>query len=152
MNDKKHTYHKIRTRLWIYFAVFLISLVMSIIHYVHGQLSFYFPLGGFISGFLIGHIVSRMHKVSWDENSEMIDLKLDALGVIILVIYLLFVIFKNSIIEDIVHMHHISSISLTVLSGTMLGHAVALRKKIWKLYKLNHQQTDFSNKNKTQNL
>ncbi len=87
--------------------------------------------------------------MSWNEHSEMIDLKLDIAGDYHFAGLFVICNLQNAIIEDIVHMHHISSISLAVLSGTMLGHAVALRKKIWKLYKMNQPQTDFSNKNKT---
>ena len=133
--SRQNVHRKIKVKLWIYFLVFLISLMMSMFHYVKGNISFYFPLGGFIIGFLIGHIVSRMNKVIWDEDSEKIDLKLDKLGIVILLVYLTFVIFKNVLIEDIVHLHHIGSISLAVLSGTMLGHAVALRKKVLKIYR-----------------
>lgn len=133
--SRQNVHRKIKIKLWIYFLVFMISLMMSMFHFVKGQISFYFPLGGFVIGFLIGHIVSRMNKVIWDEDSEKIDLKLDKLGIVILLVYVLFVIFKNTLIEDVVHLHHISSISLAVLSGTMLGHAVALRKKVLKIYR-----------------
>ena len=133
--SRKNVQRKIKVKLWIYFLVFMVSLIMSMFHFVKGTISFYFPLGGFVIGFLIGHISSRINKVIWDEDSEMIDLKLDKLGIVILVVYLLFVIFKNTLIEDVVHLHHISSISLAVLSGTMLGHAVALRKKVVKIYR-----------------
>lgn len=133
IKSRHNVNRKIKIKLWIYFLVFIISLMMSMFHFVKGNISFYFPLGGFISGFLIGHVVSRMNKVMWDEDSEMIDLKLDKLGIVILLVYLTFVIFKNTLIEDIVHLHHISSISLAVLSGTMLGHAVALRKMVLKI-------------------
>ncbi|MGB5323044.1 hypothetical protein [Lutimonas sp.] len=134
--SRKNVHRKIKVKLWVYFLVFIFSLIMSMFHFVKGNISFYFPLGGFIVGFLIGHIINRINKVSWDQDSEMIDLKLDKLGVLILVVYLIFVVFKNVLIEDIVHLHHISSISLAVLSGTMLGHAVALRKKVSKMFKM----------------
>ena len=134
--SRKIVNRKIKVKLWVYFLVFIISLILSMFHFAKGSISFYFPLGGFIVGFLIGHIVSRINKVTWDEDIEIIDLKLDKLGILILVVYMLFVIFKNVLIEDIVHLHHISSISLAVLSGTMLGHAVALRKKVSKIYRM----------------
>ena len=130
---KNHIDKKIGIKLWIYWIVFFVSLVLSAVHYVNGHISFYFPLGGFITGFVIGRLVSRTHKVGWNEDRKMIDLKLDAFGAVILLLYILFVIFKNVIIEDIVHFHHISSISMAVLSGTMLGHALALRIKIKKV-------------------
>lgn len=133
--SRKNVQRKIKVKLWIYFLVFMVSLIMSMFHFVKGNISFYFPLGGFVIGFLIGHISSRINKVIWDEDSDMIDLKLDKLGIVILLVYILFVIFKNTLIEDVVHLHHISSISLAVLSGTMLGHAVALRKKVMKIYR-----------------
>ena len=89
-------------------------------------------------GILIGHIVSRTKKISWDDENDDILMESDRIGIIILLAYIFFIFFKDRIIEDITHFHHVSSISLAVLSGTMLGHAIALRKKVWSLYKSNH--------------
>jgi protein-S-isoprenylcysteine O-methyltransferase Ste14 len=104
------------------------------VHYVNGHIQFYFPLGGFCSGVFIGFVVSRMSKITWDHNGEVIITKLDWIGLAIFLVYVSFIAFKNTIIEDIVHLHNISSISLAVLSGTMLGHALTLRKRIIKFY------------------
>jgi hypothetical protein len=132
--DKHQVHQKIRLKLWVYAVVFLVSLMLSMIHFVNGHILFYFPLGGFFAGISIGFAVSRMHKITWDKNGEVIITKLDSVGLVILLVYVFFIIFKDTIIEDIVHLHNISSISLAVLSGTMLGHALALRKRIISFY------------------
>lgn len=132
-------YKKINIKLWVYFVVFVVTLALSIFHYKNGQFSIYVPVGGFFVGILIGHIVNRTKKISWDDENDVILMETDKIGVIILLAYILFTFFKGRIIEDITHFHHVSSISLAVLSGTMLGHAIALRKKIWNLYKTNHK-------------
>ncbi|MDB4270534.1 hypothetical protein N9896_00425 [bacterium] len=95
---------------------------------------FYFPLGGFFAGLIIGFVVSRIHKITWDEDGEVIITKIDSVGLLILLGYVSFIFFKNRILEDIVHLHNIGTISMAVLSGTMLGHAIALRKRIARFY------------------
>lgn len=132
--DRHQVHYKVRLKLWIYIIVFFVSLMLSMIHFINGHILFYFPLGGFIAGIAIGFIVSRIHKIAWDKDGEVIITKLDSTGLVILLVYMSFIIFKNTIIEDIVHLHNISSISLAVVSGTMLGHAFALRKRILKIY------------------
>ena len=132
-------YKKIKIKLWVYILVFLVTLALSIFHYKNGEISIYFPVGGFLLGILIGHIVSRTKKISWDDENDVILMEWDRIGVFILLVYILFIFFKGRIIEDITHFHHASSISLAVLSGTMLGHAIALRKRVWKLHKSNHK-------------
>jgi hypothetical protein len=104
------------------------------VHYVNGNIRFYFPLGAFCSGVFIGFVVSRMSKITWDKKGEVIITKIDGIGIAILLAYALFIVFKKNIIEDIVHLHNISSISLALMSGTMLGHANALRKRITNFY------------------
>jgi len=132
--DRHRVNKKIRIKLWVYAIVFLISLMMSIIHFVNGHIPFYFLFGGFLAGIIIGFVVSRMHKIGWDKEEQVIITKFDTVGLLILFAYASFVFFKDRIIEDVVHLHNIGSISMALLSGTMLGHAIALRKRISSFY------------------
>ena len=98
--DKHKVHQKIRLKLWVYVVVFLASLMLSIIHFVNGHILFYFPLGGFFAGLIIGFVVSRIHKITWDEDGEVIITKIDSVGLLILLgYYILF--FQSSICSGI---------------------------------------------------
>jgi hypothetical protein len=75
-----------------------------------------------------------MDKFTWDKKGEHVVSKFDVTGLIILLAYLIFVFFKDIIIEDIIHVHNISSISLAVVSGSMLGRIMASRVRIKHLF------------------
>jgi hypothetical protein len=141
VSNKHHVHYKIRIKLWVYVAIFLITLALSMIHYINGNILFYFPLGGFLAGIFIGFIVSRMDKFTWDKKGEHVVSKFDVTGLIILLAYLIFVFFKDIIIEDIIHVHNISSISLAVVSGSMLGRIMASRVRIKHLFQVFDRQT-----------
>lgn len=52
--------------------------------------------GRLLTGFIIGYIVAkRMHKITWDEEASKVVGKMDTMGIMILVIYLLFAITRR---------------------------------------------------------
>lgn len=124
---------KIRIKYGVYIAVFVLTLILTVIHAVNSHLPFYFPPMGVVAGSVIGLVVSRMGKMVWDESGERIISKLDFLGLVILAAYIVFLIFKTTIIQHFVHFHDISAISLAVVAGVMLGRGLMMRKTIGNL-------------------
>jgi len=140
--DNKHFIHpKIEIKEKIYLVMFFVTFVLSIVHFVNGHIRFYFPLGGFVVGLLIGIIVSREQKITWDEKGEKIIGEFDIAGLIILIAYLGFVIFKNYLIEHIVHLHHIGSITMAITSGIMLSRYLMIKKKVINKINENNNQS-----------
>ncbi|MEO8861287.1 MAG: hypothetical protein ABI358_07680 [Ginsengibacter sp.] len=75
-------------RLAIFFVIAIAILIFEI---SKNYLAGYLAISGFIFGFCIGYIVAkRMHKITWDEAADKVVGKMDRVGIIILVIYILF--------------------------------------------------------------
>jgi len=129
--ENKHFVHpKIIIKGKIYLVAFFVTLVLAIVHFANGQIQFYFPLGGFLIGYLIGIIVSREQKITWDDEGDKIIGEFDIAGIIILIVYLGFAVFKDYLVEHIVHFHHVGSITMALTSGIMLSRYLWTRKKV----------------------
>lgn len=128
--DKKSIHKKIRIRLWLYLAIFFLGLGLTIYYGIKDQIPVLYLLAGTAVGIILGMLVSRMQKISWDEAKEQVVAKLDALGIVILVLYILFTIFRNTLVHLFVHLPHINAISFSIMAGIMLGRVLRIRRKV----------------------
>jgi hypothetical protein len=76
-----------------------------------------------------------MHKISWNAEASKAVTKMDRLGIIILVLYLLFVIFRTWIFSYWLHGYTLTVFSLSVAAGGILGRLYSTRQKIRKILK-----------------
>ncbi|MDQ6901998.1 MAG: hypothetical protein M3139_03165 [Bacteroidota bacterium] len=80
-------------RLAVFFVVAIAILIYEI---SKNYLAGYIVVGGFIFGFCIGYMVAkRMHKITWDKEAGKVIGKMDRVGIIILVIYILFAVTRR---------------------------------------------------------
>lgn len=119
-------------RLAIFFVV-----VAGILIYELSQnyLAGFLAIIGLIIGILIGLSLQRMHIISWDAETSKTVTRMDKLGMIILVAYLLFAVFRHWLIGHWLHGHALSAFSLSVAAGGILGRLVSLRQKIRRILK-----------------
>ncbi len=129
--DRVHK--KLFRKLLIYLLIFLLALILSVIHQIISPIAVIFPIVGFLAGVLMGIIVSRISKIIWDVNGEKIIARMDYIGAVILLLYIIFIFNRNSWIESLVHFHNVNSISLAVIAGVMLGRVIQIRKNIINL-------------------
>ena len=115
-------------RLAIFFLVVTGILIYEIFNnFIAG----YLALGGFIIGFLIGYIVGkRMHRISWDEEASKVVGKMDRIGIIILVIYILFAITRRWIFSHWLEGHALSAFVLSISCGAIVSRLWFIRRKI----------------------
>ena len=96
----------------------------------------YIAVDGFMVGMIIGLLVARrMHTISWDADTNKAVTKMDHLGIIILVLYLLFAISRRWIFSHWLQGYALSAFSLSVSAGGMLGRPWTTRQKIRKILK-----------------
>lgn len=78
---------------------------------------------GFAIGVGIGLVLARTKKLAWDETERLVIGTSDALGIAILVAYLVFIIFlRESVIGHWVHdPHAVGVIGLSMTAGAMLS-------------------------------
>ncbi len=115
-------------RLAIFFIVVTGILIYEISEsYIAG----YLALVGFILGFTIGYIVgNRMHKISWDEEASKVVGKMDRIGIIILIVYILFAITRRWIFSHWLQGYSLSAFVLSISCGAIISRLWFVRRKI----------------------
>ncbi len=115
-------------RLAIFFIIVTAILVYEI---SNNYIAIYLSFAGFITGFTIGYIVGkRMHKISWDEEASKVIGKMDRVGIIILIIYLLFALTRRWIFSYWLEGHTLSAFVLSISCGAIISRLWFVRRKI----------------------
>ena len=116
--------------------IFLIITSILIYEISHDYIAGYLAVAGFIIGYIIGLIVSkRMHNISWDAATTKAVTKMDRIGIIILIVYILFAISRHWIFSHWLHGYALTAFSLSVGAGGMLGRFWNTRQKIRRILK-----------------
>ena len=128
---RKYVHRKLLFRLRRLAIIFLIIIGILIYEISHNYIAGYLAAGGFILGIAIGLMVNkRMHIISWDAETNKAVTKMDRLGIIILVAYILFAIMRQWIFSFWFHGNALTAFSLSVGAGGMLGRLWSTRQKI----------------------
>ncbi len=114
-------------RLAIFFVIAIAILIYEI---SKNYLAGYLAICGFI-GFVIGYIVAkRMHKITWDEAADKVVGKIDRVGIIILVIYILFALTRRWIFSHWLGGQQLSAFVLSISCGAIISQLWFIRKQI----------------------
>ncbi|MEJ0001868.1 MAG: hypothetical protein WDN09_01635 [bacterium] len=134
-NDLKDKVHKrLRMRVIIYFVISIVVLGVSIFHILKDGANAFLALVGLLVGIVIGTVVARMYKISWDKNAAQVISKFDAVGVIILVLYVVFEVFRSKIVGYFVHGPSVLAVSFAILAGIMYGRVFGIRGKVRQVF------------------
>ena len=120
-------------RLRIYLIVTLVIFAAIVIEVLEGRFGLALALIGVCIGLLVGIIVSRSYRLSWDEETHNVIGRIDWIGAILLVCYLVFVFTKSYFVGFYVQGAALFAVVLGITAGTMLGRALGTRHGINKL-------------------
>ena len=116
--------------------MFIIIISILIYEVSHDYIAGYLAAIGFVIGIAIGLLVAvRMHIISWDAETNKAVTKMDRLGIIILVAYIVFAILRHWIFSYWFAGHALSAFSLSVGAGAMLGRLYSTRQRIRQVLK-----------------
>jgi len=134
----KHQHHidkRPRFRLRLYFLIAFVLIAIFLFNIIRGQLVASYGILGMIGGIIVGIFSSRMYHISWNNDSEKVVGKLDLYGIIVLILYVLFEIFRDNIVTYITHGFEVGTIGFAVLAGIMIGRVMGTRGKITQVLK-----------------
>jgi F0F1-type ATP synthase membrane subunit c/vacuolar-type H+-ATPase subunit K len=132
----KFVHRKLLFRLRRLVVIFLIILSILIYEISHNYIAAYLAIAGFGVGYIIGNLVSRrMHIISWDAATTKAVTKMDRIGIIILVAYIIFALTRHWIFSYWFTGYGLTAFSLSVGAGGMLGRLWNTRKKIREILK-----------------
>jgi uncharacterized membrane protein len=124
---------RLHTRLRLYAVIFLIMLVIVIVDIVRGFVSVPLALLGLAIGTILGLVLGRMYRLSWDGAGSKVIAQIDWLGGVILGLYIVFAIFRNQLFGHWVTGAVLGAFTLSLTAGTMLGRVVSTAHGIRRL-------------------
>jgi hypothetical protein len=133
---KKFVHKKLMFRLRRLAIFFVIVVGIIIYELITFKVAALIPISGFCIGIILGILINqRMHRISWDADATKAVTKMDKLGIFILVVYLLFAIFRTWIFSHWLQGSTLTVFSLSVAAGGILGRLYSTRKKIRDILK-----------------
>lgn len=126
-----YVHRKLLFRLRRLAFFFLVATAILLYEIFNNFIAAYFAVGGFFIGFTIGYVVgNRMHKISWDAEASKVVGKMDTIGIIILVVYILFAITRKWIFSHWLEGQALSAFVLSISCGAIISRLWFIRRKI----------------------
>ncbi len=129
----KHVDKGLLWRLYIYFGLSVLILSAIIYRMIVTPGGFLFALLALVAGVIIGTLVSRMYKMSWDKKARKIIFQVDIYGFLILAAYVAFEILGERYIHESFQGAQVFTIILSLAGGAMFGRGVGMTKNIARL-------------------
>jgi hypothetical protein len=131
---RRYVDKRIISRARIYVVIFVVTLVVAVVDSViAGGWTWLVAATGVAGGIGVGVVASRMTRLEWDQFEKRIQGRVDAVGLVVLVAYLAFTIFRSRIVDLWVPATQVAATSMGVLSGAMLGQVVGIRRGLRSL-------------------
>ncbi|EKF86525.1 hypothetical protein [Methanobacterium formicicum] len=122
-------------RIRIYTVVMLVMLLVIIFEVLQGAYTIAWAAGGILIGLGIGTLVSRMYRLNWDEDTNQVIGRIDWIGGVILVCYLVFVFTRTHYLSYWIQGTPLLGLIFSLTAGTMLGRVLSTEHGIKKILK-----------------
>lgn len=132
---KEYTDSRLIKRLRIYLIITFIMLLVIAFEVIISSFTILTAIIGIAIGFLVGRIISRIYHLSWDEETHNVIGRVDWIGGIILVSYLVFVFTRAHYLGYWIHGTPLFAFILSLTAGTLLGRVMGTRRGIKKILK-----------------
>lgn len=132
---RHHIDKKLQTRLRLYFLLSVILVAIVLYNMIRGDLSFLLSLFTLGIGICAGIISARMFHLSWNHDAEKVVSRLDGLGVVILVLYIIFALLREKILAVFISAPSIGAATFAIIAGIMVGRVLGTRGRITQILK-----------------
>lgn len=119
----------------MYLVISVILVMIVLYEMLSMKVSLMLASAGLAIGLIIGLVAARMFRLSWDKDARQVISRLDMFGVIILVLYLLISIFRNTILSEFVEKTYITGTSISIVTGVMIGRVFGTGRRIRAILK-----------------
>jgi hypothetical protein len=108
---------------------------LGIYHIVVKDLNATTALVAIAGGIGLGLLIGRVYNVVWHEETGQAISKMDVFGVVILIGYILFAVFRRKLFGHWFAGQQLSSFIIWISAGVMLGRLLTLRKMVINVLK-----------------
>lgn len=134
MKKQKPLHHhidkKLKFRLRLYLVISFILFCLVGFDVYTQQLPWIFAILGMAIGGIIGIFASRMFHLSWDKDARKVVSRLDTVGIIVLIVYILFSFARREVISYFLPTPEIWPFSFATIAGVMIGRVIGMGRKI----------------------
>ncbi len=127
---KKASHQRLRRNLQILAVVYSVLILVTIYHLFTTHVVWWQMALCIAIGLAVGIVTSRMMKIDWDKDQEKVVGRIDVYGAIILVLFILFEVFRTRIVELFASNGSIGTLSLLLLAFTLYGRILGMVKRI----------------------
>jgi hypothetical protein len=135
LNIRDYISKRLVTQLRLYTILFFVMLGVVVYEVFLGSISIFLAFVGFLIGFGVGVLVSRMIHLSWDEDSNMVIGRMDWIGAVVLVIYFIFSIARTIYLGYFIQGTAFIVIIICITGGSMLGRSMGTSHGIRRILK-----------------
>lgn len=137
MNKKPNIkiHKKLKNKLLLYSILFLITTGILAYDILFKSTPIYLAAIGFLIGLLVGELTQRMNKITWEDDDELVVAKIDYIGGVIFILYILLELNRNNFVGLFVHGQEAAGVSVAILSGIYFIRNLNMRHKILKILK-----------------
>jgi hypothetical protein len=130
-----HLDKKLRFRVRLYALISLVMLGIVLYEIFIKILPVEFAVVGVFIGLFLGIISARIYHLSWNHDAKKIVSRLDIVGTIILVLYILFAVVRSRLIGIFVAAPMVGAVGFSITAGIMIGRVVGTRNAIMEILK-----------------
>ncbi|AUB58861.1 hypothetical protein BK008_11430 [Methanobacterium sp. MZ-A1] len=129
----KYLDQRLIKRLRIYTIVMVVMLLVIIYEVITGTFSISWALGGVLVGLGIGTLVSRVYRLSWDDETSNVIGQMDWIGAIILICYLVFVFTRTHYLSYWLQGPPLMGLVFSLTAGTMMGRVMSTERGVKRI-------------------
>jgi hypothetical protein len=126
---------KLIHRLRLYTIIMIIMLIVICYEIIYSNFSVILAISATAIGLIVGVIISRIYKLTWDESSHNVIGQVDRIGGIILIFYFVFIITRTILLGEWIQGTPLLASVLSITMGTMFSRVLATRRGAEKILK-----------------
>ncbi len=132
---RPHLHKYLRLRLGIYLTIAIAVGAFVVYNSFRNSIPGIFAAAGVAIGLGIGFLASRIHKIRWSEKADKAIARVDVFGFFILVLYLLFEVYRERIVGHFLKEADVTVTSFSILAGVMYGRVLGIRGNVLRVLK-----------------
>ena len=133
INRKNHIDKKLLRRLRLFVAVLAIMSGILVYEVYISHIKILLLVLGFVFGTGIGLVAGRMFSIEWHVEDKKVIGRLDRIGIVVLVLYIVFSISRHFIFQYWLTGAILSAFTFSFIEGAMLGRILSMRFSIQKV-------------------
>lgn len=130
---KTHASKRLRLNLRILSVVYVVLFLITLYDLIIARTIFSQVLIAMIIGLVAGIVSARMYKITWDSDEAEVVGRIDAYGVVVLVLFILFELNRNRIAELFAGGASLGSIGFVLITSALFGRIFGTARSILRV-------------------